>query len=296
MARDHARIHSTVWSDPEFTSLSRAAQWLYFAILSQPTLSFCGATTFTAKRLARLADDVDEGDVLEAIAELEDARFILADFDTDELWVRSFVKNDGVLKSPNLLKRMAADFAAVMSERIKAAFAWEWNRHKAAVDPKHLEAIGDKLSMVPANPSTDPWETLPERVPLTRVAPAPTPSPSPAPEDTSEIDAQFGEFWDAYPRHRRTGDKGGGGSRHKALTMFKRLSADNRRRAIVAAGNYAAYIALPDSEFPCHATTWLNERRWEQWQEAKHVGVGLVARDAFAAMDPNDPANWRRGA
>ena len=226
MARDHARIRVSVWTDPDFTRLTRNAQWLYTAILSQPTLSYAGVTTFTVRRLVRLSGDATEHDIAAGLAELQAGRFVLVDADTDEVWVRSFVKNDGVLKSPNLLKRMVTDVAAIMSPTIREAFGWEWHRDFAVrVTPDHATALTEALDSLPATPSRDPWETLPpplpetvpatvpQRVPRdsgnpsgtgspTRAAPAPTPAPSPSPAATPTAepsnDANAGQLMAAH--------------------------------------------------------------------------------------------------
>lgn len=82
------------------------------------------------------------------------------------------------------------------------------------------------------------------------------------------VEESFKRFWDTYPRHRRTRQPGGGGSRAESLRLWKRMTAEERDAATGAAARYAAYVGQPDAEFPAHATTWLRQRRWEDWHEA----------------------------
>lgn len=299
MARDHARIHARVWTDPEFTALPRDAQWLYFAILSQPTLSFAGVTTFTIKRLARLAADTDPQTIQASLDILQEHRLVLVDDDTDELWVRSFVKNDGVLKSPNLLKRMVADVGGVMSPRIRAAFGWEWHTRLARqVADGHLDAVGDTLQALPEPPAANPWETLSGTLPPsggnpssggspTRAAPAPTPSPTPSTSPTPEDGAA-----DASPRSDR------------AVKLPDGWRPDPEPQLVAAIGGQQA--AAREFDRFCdywrakggqagRKTDW--QATWRNWlrrtaDDRPHNGHPAAAANAAAQLDRRDPAVW----
>ena len=79
------------------------------------------------------------------------------------------------------------------------------------------------------------------------------------------VDDGFDRFWQQYPRGP-AGKPGGDGSRKKAHAAWKRMTAAQREAAHVAIANYAAYLRTPDAPKPAHASTWLNQERWEQWQ------------------------------
>ena len=100
MARDHARIRLDIWADEDWRDLPSLPQWLYLHLLSSPSLSFCGVTDWRPARIAALALDLQASDVEYAASWLEDGRFILADRETEEVLVRSFIKHDGLVKSP----------------------------------------------------------------------------------------------------------------------------------------------------------------------------------------------------
>jgi hypothetical protein len=119
MARGEARLKTSIWQDQDFIGLSSNAQRLYMLALSQPDLSYCGVVSYTPRRWARLAPDTTEKTLERASSELAEARFVLIDEDTEELCIRSFVKHDGLLKSPNLRTAMHRDLASVHSERLR---------------------------------------------------------------------------------------------------------------------------------------------------------------------------------
>lgn len=77
----------------------------------------------------------------------------------------------------------------------------------------------------------------------------------------------FTTFWETFPRHQNTGKPGGGAAKAKTQERWEKLSRADREANLVAVRHYAAALKLPEAPFPCHATTWLNEKRWLDWQE-----------------------------
>jgi hypothetical protein len=129
MARTQARIFTSIWHDKDFLERSAGAQRLYLLALSQEGVSFCGVVGFTASRWSTLAPDTPPAAIRKQVAELVAARFVLVDTDTEELWARSLLKYDGVLKSPNLIAPMIRDFDAVHSYPIRNAIRqYLWQR------------------------------------------------------------------------------------------------------------------------------------------------------------------------
>lgn len=121
MARSEARIQTSIWSDEAFLALPALAQRLYFLLLAQPGLSYCGVLPYRPRRWAQLAVDTSEGTVKKAVAALAGAgRFVVVDSATDELMVRTFVRHDGVLGQPNMIVAMAHDFLAIDSTALRS--------------------------------------------------------------------------------------------------------------------------------------------------------------------------------
>ena len=94
MARQHAAILTTIWSDPDWRALSQGAQRLYLLLLSQPKLSMVGLLECLPSRWARLAADTTVADIEAALDELEASRFVLVDRDTEEVLIRTFVRHE----------------------------------------------------------------------------------------------------------------------------------------------------------------------------------------------------------
>jgi hypothetical protein len=119
MARSHARILSSIWLDGDWRALSDKAQWLYMLALSQANLSLCGVTSYTPRRWATLAGNATPAIVIKAASELVSRRFVVIDEDAEELWIRTFIKHDGVLLKPNITVAMTRAFGAIQSETIR---------------------------------------------------------------------------------------------------------------------------------------------------------------------------------
>lgn len=86
---------------------------------------------------------------------------------------------------------------------------------------------------------------------------------------TDDLDDGFREFWDCYPR--RDGQKGGGASRKETLRSWRKLNDEQKRQALVGVAHFAGYCEQAGAPFVPHATTWLNQERWEQFQEPRTV-------------------------
>lgn len=121
MARTQARIHTTIWSDPEFIELPSGVQRVFVLAFSQANINTCGVVPYQPKRWAKLAPDTTPTSIRRAVAMLEDRSKVVVDEATEELWVRSFVKRDGILSSPNMTVAMSREFPSVLSPAIRAA-------------------------------------------------------------------------------------------------------------------------------------------------------------------------------
>lgn len=135
MARDHARIQVAIWSDPDFRTLGVDAQRMYLVLLSQPRLSYCGSLDYLPTRLAALAADESPETVDQAVKTLEGHRYVVVDRDTHELLIRTFVRHDGLLSSPNVTKAMLKDRGCLLSEPLRHVLDDEL-RTAYAADPK----------------------------------------------------------------------------------------------------------------------------------------------------------------
>lgn len=162
MSREYTRVVLTIWNDPDFQSLSADAQWLYFAMLTHPTINSCGVIDWRPSRLVKMAAGMTIPRLQRAAWELGHARLIAVDPETEEAVVRSFVRHDGVLKVPNATKALVREHAAIASLKIKEVVSREvrrgldenpdWKGREVAgpVAKQFTDAPANPFEMVPA--------------------------------------------------------------------------------------------------------------------------------------------------
>jgi hypothetical protein len=128
MAHDYARIKASIWSDSDFAALPASVQRVYLVIVSQSELSLCGIIQPSPKRWARYATDTPIEDVQKAILVLEEHRFTVSDDDTDELLIRSFVRHDLALGSPNAVVGLSKAYEAIHSKVLRKVLMEELHK------------------------------------------------------------------------------------------------------------------------------------------------------------------------
>jgi hypothetical protein len=130
VAREYARLKVSIWADPDFRRLTPSAQHLYFALLTSPSLTHCGVGDWRPKRLAALAEDWTEKDVLEAANELSENLYLVVDEDTEEVLIRSFIRHDGLMHQPRMAVSMVKAQHAVASSKLRGVIVHELRRLK----------------------------------------------------------------------------------------------------------------------------------------------------------------------
>lgn len=128
MARSYANVTTAMWRDDDFIVLTVDEQYVYFLLISQPDISAAGVLSIALTRWASRSKGMTRDRMLAAIHGLEEHRFVVADFETDELLVRSFVRWDGGYT--NSKRRFAIRDAAdqIVSPAIRSALAAEFVR------------------------------------------------------------------------------------------------------------------------------------------------------------------------
>lgn len=202
MARSHARILTDIWDDEDFLLCSANAQRLYLMLLSQPDLGHSGLLSITYRRWSGLAADTSEEAIQHGIKELAAARFVVVDEDTEELLIRSMVRNDGVWKQPKVLAVALTEASRMRSRRLRASFVKELERIDVSALPAKtkgdVEALLKDLPKALANARAD----------LQRQAP-PNPPDDPPPHPPKE-DPEQGPKQDQAEPPRGWGEGNGG--------------------------------------------------------------------------------------
>lgn len=147
MARSHARLSASIWSDPEWCDLTAGAQRAYMLLLSQPKLTLAGSLDLLPRRWAGLARDVTPDAMRAALSELQDAGFIECDHETTELVIRTFARHDftpgGFNK--NIAKGFWTAWAAIQSARLRHTVVahlpdFVWDKSEAPAAAKALKS------------------------------------------------------------------------------------------------------------------------------------------------------------
>jgi hypothetical protein len=228
MARGHGRVLTSIWDDADFLALDPPEQRLYLFLISQPNLNHAGLLPLTLRRWSRKARGLTSAELEKTLQALETARFIVMDDDTEELLIRSFVRNDGVWKQPKVMGAMVSGAMEISSRRLRQALLAEVDRvpldelsdEPGARGPsirqqvsEHIETLrkafrepdpnpSGKGSTTPcATPSGTPSDTPADggpkastrgRAPTSRAhspAPAPAPAPVPSPVEDGAAEA-----------------------------------------------------------------------------------------------------------
>ena len=137
MARGHGRILTSIWEDSDFLKLDEREQRFYLFLISQPNLNHAGLLPLTLRRWSRKANGLTSADVEKRLQSLDDAQFIVMDDDTEELLIRSFVRNDGVWRMPKVMGAMVSGALEISSRRLQLALL-------AEVDRIPLEDLSDE--------------------------------------------------------------------------------------------------------------------------------------------------------
>lgn len=128
MARDHARIYTRIWSDPDWRKLTGAEQRAYLLVASDAGLTYCGVAAATVKRWAQQSSDTPERAFRKALEGLAERRFLVLDNDTEEVLVRAYMRADRVMRLPNVAKAAHAAYGSVHSPVLRAHTLIELHR------------------------------------------------------------------------------------------------------------------------------------------------------------------------
>lgn len=284
MARDYGRIKITIWQDGDFTDLTIKAQQLYFYLSTQSKLDMVGIVPWRPRMAMKSAADLTEDDVIEALDELEYKSYVLLDEDTDELLVRSFIRSDEVLRSPNMAKAMVKAWRGIDSETLRGVVSHEVKR-LSDEDPslkglEHVETVltepfidgrenpfgkgfekgsakgcrtSTSTSTSLTTTSTAKCAQIPENESEHSDAPSSAPT-SRASDDAHNRDERFAQFWKIYPIKR---------DKKRAYSAFLKALLRTSLETIIAGAERHRDDPNREDTFTKYAEGWLNGDGWD---------------------------------
>lgn len=126
--REFARIGTDMPDERSIRALDVEPQWLYDRLLLRDDMSRCGVVPLRPPLWSELAANATEPRIRRWIKALVEGRQVVVDERYQELFVRTYVRHDGLLGQPNVVANMCSDFYLVASEEIRLAFLREFRR------------------------------------------------------------------------------------------------------------------------------------------------------------------------
>src|SRR5690348_2370174 len=125
MARSFAAVFHRIWADPEWRALDVDAQHLYLLLISQDNLNLAGVLPLQIRKWSKCVHGWDEKVVADALDRLRADHFVVLDDDTEEVLVRTFVRNSGAYKTPGMLTSILKFAESIHSPGLRRVLAVE---------------------------------------------------------------------------------------------------------------------------------------------------------------------------
>lgn len=151
--RQYALIHRAILDDPSWRCLTRSQQNLYLLLLLKLSTNLCGVVDWCPKKLAVNASDMTVETIEADAVVLEKKLYIVRDEDTDEVLIRSFLRNDAPLKSSKTAIAVRSSYTDTASSKLRGVIVFELQRlYKEQRDWQGWDQVRDLLDL----PSIDP--------------------------------------------------------------------------------------------------------------------------------------------
>jgi hypothetical protein len=324
MARSEARLQFGIWREG-LEGRGAHAKLLYAVLLTEPTINHAGVGAIRLGKWARNASlTVEETEA--ALTELEASSHVSVDEDTDEILVRTMIRNDGVADQPYVLKGAIKEALQTESDALRRVLARELRKlppkkpdgvskagktvvypdpHRAAEDldpegppdkPKGSRDTPETLFGEPQKPSgatekkgsQESFESL-HGGGRGRGGGVPVPAHSSSEEKTPSATRLTGDrFREFYAAYPR---------RVKPLAAEKAWRAALRRglaadMLIARATQYAESVRGKDLNYVSHPSTWLNAGAYDDENDLRLVAGGNSNGYKGAYQNPDDPGVW----
>jgi hypothetical protein len=289
MARSQANLQFGVFAG--LRGLTAEAKLLYFAVLVEPTVNQAGAG---ALRLSRWTKELElsHAETEKALHELDEKRFVLVDEDTEEILVRTLIRNDGVQDQPNVLWAAVRAAVMVQSPRLRKVLADEL-RKLPPQRPDKITKTGRTFVHADPHAVADRLDPPPPERPTGAVDNS-TSEPIENPSGTLPEPSETEPF--SNPS-RRPGGGGGGGGGGKETSVGGPVGGSRAHTREAAPPT----PHTPRCEMPCHVCR--DARLAEEHAAAEHerAAAEVLAADRVLArrcrwcntdgwrIDPDNP-------
>lgn len=185
MARSEARLLTEIWEDRDFLALTGDAQRLFMFLISQPDLAHSGVIALRERRWSRKSSDGSLAGIEKALTDLAAARFLVVDWDSEEILIRSLIRRDRIFKQPNVMRAAVDNVPLIESQLILRALCVEMERIRAdnpdlTVNQSDVLTDMEKALAARVQPDPEPLNEKAAQNPSANPSRNPSAHPSPA--------------------------------------------------------------------------------------------------------------------
>jgi hypothetical protein len=128
MARTYGAIYVRIWRDQDFRDLDALEQYMYMTLCSQAKLNRAGLLEYSPRRWAEATRNLTSSDVEVLIKSLVQRRYVVLDEATNELLIRTYVRNDEAWKQPKVMAAVVSASKEIDSPLLRRALFLELDR------------------------------------------------------------------------------------------------------------------------------------------------------------------------
>jgi hypothetical protein len=140
--RQFGKLHMRFHADPAWRALTSDAQWLYSHLLSQPMTNGAGVTPLQITKWSKGAADMTLERIQRAVEVLTEREFLIVDYDTEEVLLRSFIADDTpTAGTPHVLKGAINRSLLVQSVEIRRALVKEISNLGRELTPEQIDGL-----------------------------------------------------------------------------------------------------------------------------------------------------------
>lgn len=159
----YTAVPVTIWANEKWKALAQDTRWLLGLLWTWPARNYAGFVPLQPVAWARCAANATAEDVSRTLKKLVADGMALIDTDTQELWIRPFIRRDAIT-SPNIYVSALARIQECQSPTLRRA---AWNEvldlHPPAVKsakPEVRERIQDAFERLKAQMESEGWSPL----------------------------------------------------------------------------------------------------------------------------------------
>lgn len=296
-------ISQSLWHSEKFKSLSKDqfSKLLYIYFLNSPHSNSCGCYPIHIGYI--MADlNCNEEDARKGIESLSKAYLIDYDFDENTVFIPFFLSHNQP-RNPKHAIKVFNDTLSIPSKKMRAVCTLELMRvleGKGWKLPKEKQQILESISkgypeLETPRPRLNPDSTH-KKINIKKN--------NPIENDTREIfslaeiekpkidfNEIFEQWWKVYPDFGKDGDRGAAfkGSKQTAKKIFLKLAKKEKNHGefisnfTVGLARYRDFLEQIGTQQAKHATTWLNQRGWED-----DYTLSKTAKSSGGGHSPNN--------